>query len=123
MFKAVQRRTWLSSSMSESPRTCLYCQRRLQHHAAAELPEDTEETQVINRNANRGPVTRHPPRAPRTYIAREDSRREKFQPPKLEFMNATRPRPTFPDRSNVDRRVSEAPPIAKTDINRVAEVR
>jgi hypothetical protein len=106
---------------------CLHCQRRFQHHAAAELPVDTEETKVPNRNVHRGRETRHPPRAPRTYIVREDSQREREQAQQLGFMKATRSRLTLPDRSNADRRVSEnryeAPPIAKTDIKRVAEVR
>ena len=97
----------------------------MQHSAAAESPEEDDPTSVIRDQRQR----RHPPRPPRTYVAR---RGRDVELKSFGFMNQVGPRPGFTERAQTDRpsdvqtllRTPRQPinPELQKDIKHVAEV-
>ena len=133
MLLSLQRGGRLLPQSAHPPcRICARCCIRLQHSAAAESPRWSPEDDDPPLNSPVNPdqrQRRHPPRAPRTYVARKgrDVELRSFG-----FMNQAGPRPGFTERAQTDRpsdeRIqerSQRQPIdseLRKDIKRVAEV-
>jgi|SRR5579859_4716186 len=127
MLKNPRRR--LLSLTGRSPQNiCVQCRIRLQHSVPAETASEVDNAveyervprQDVPRRSERR-ATQHPARPPRTYV----SRSENVSLPKFNFMNATRPRPKFPDRRPIRNQVEEPskiPADMERDIDRVTEV-
>ena len=132
MLLSLQRGGRLLPQSAHPPRrTCMRRCIRLQHSAAAESPRWSPEKDNPPLNSSVKPdqrQRRHPPRPPRTYVARgRDVELKSFG-----FMNQAGPRSRFTERAQTDRpsdeRVHERSPRQyvdlelRKDIKRVAEV-
>lgn len=122
----------LPQSAHPPRRICLRCCIRLQHSAAAESPRWSSEENNPPLNSRINPhlrQRRHPPRPPRTYVARKE---RDVELKSFGFMNQAGLRPVFTDRAQRDRPTDEriqersqrqpVDPELRKEIRRVAEV-
>lgn len=133
MLLSLQRGGRLLPQPAHPPRrVCLRCCIRLQHSAAAESPRWSPEEDDLPMNSPINPhmrQRRHPPRPPRTYVARKE---RDVELKSFGFMNEARRRPVFTDRAQRDQLTDEqsqersqrqpVDPELRKEIKRVAEV-
>src|SRR5437762_12294653 len=83
-------------------RMCMRCCIRMQHSATVESPRwsPEEDDPPLSTSVNRDRQRRHPPRPPRTYVAR---RGRDVELKSFGFMNQVGPRPGFTERAQTDR--------------------
>ena len=109
-----------------APWLCMRCQMRFQHSAVAESPREIEESGVdiepTHSSIQRSQQSRrHPPRQPRTYIARPQ---RNVALKSLEFMTANVDRQTFAENrsSHGKATVVRNFPLPQKDLQQVAKV-